>query len=43
DYAIKDVQKRGSGSGTSGAGSNNSGSNKPVGLKGAVAAAIEAQ
>lgn len=43
DYAIKDVQKRGSGSGTSGAGSNNSGGNKPVGLKGAVAAAIETQ
>ena len=36
---LKDVQKRGSGSGTSGAGSNNSGGNKPVGLKGAVAAA----
>lgn len=42
DYAIKDSQKRGSGSGNGGAGNGGEG-NKPAGLKGAVAAAIEAQ
>lgn len=42
DYAIKDSQKRGSGSGNGGTGNGGEG-NKPAGLKGAVAAAIEAQ
>ena len=42
DYAIKDSQKRGSGSGNGGAGNGGEGT-KPAGLKGAVAAAIEAQ